>query len=69
MVRQIVTAPMINMMENMDLKYPQVMTTDVYEVIQLTQELYDTLNESNNRFKEFIQKLMKMVPSIASVTP
>jgi cytochrome c553 len=36
-------------------KTPQVTMTDADEVVQLTQELHDTLNEYDNQFKEFLQ--------------
>ena len=66
---QVVVMPMIHKMETVDLIAPQVAIIDADEFIQVTQKIHDTLNESGNQFKVFLQEVMKMVSSIASVTP
>jgi hypothetical protein len=43
--------------------------TDADEFIHLTSQLHSTLNEFDNRFKEFLYELMKAVPSMVVVTP
>jgi len=42
---QLETTPMIEKMETMNLKAPQVTTTDTDEIVQLTQQFHATLDE------------------------
>jgi hypothetical protein len=68
-ISQVVVAPLIKKMETIDLISPKVIMSDADEVFHLTHEIHDTLNESNNQFKEFLQEVMNMVPSITSIIP
>jgi hypothetical protein len=68
-VVHLVATPMIEKIETIDRKSPQVMEVDVNEVVQLTQQLHDTLDEFDNQFKESLQEFMNTVPFVASITP